>query len=559
MKQLFLLAIIALCCVVPAWAQPKAEVRAVWLTTNSNLDWPSKSTLSESQMKAELTDILDRLKEANFNTILFQAQVKGDVAWESEIQPAMRALTGNGANRMSWDVSKYVIEECHKRGMECHAWIVPYRVGTASEAAKYDNNPVKHVVKLHPELCVLYNNAYYLDPGLPEVRSYLVELYREVVTNYDYDGYNFDYTRYPGSAFGDDESYAKYGGGMSLADWRRLNINTFVHEFYDMVKSIKPDVKVGAAPIGTYKNVNGTGNMSAYSDVYQDACEWMQAGKHDLLVPQMYWNEKYGFSTHMTTWVENGAGRQIVVGLAPYKMLDSTNNWEYTVVTDQIEKVRNKEGMSGVCFFRAMNILGTETKVQQLYAALRDDYFKYPAHIPAMDYNGVTKPNAPIGTHVSRNNGIYTISWEKPALNEKDIKYYCVYASESETVDIADIKNCVGFALTDTKWEYATDKEGLHFAVTAFDTNYYESDAAMASVDGIDESLRFSIGVSNGALNIVAVNDIASVEVFDLAGRASGRTKISGRGATVENLAHAMYLVVATDCNGNIFSQKISI
>lgn len=121
------------------------------------------------------------------------------------------------------------------------------------------------------------------------------------------------------------------------------------------------------------------------------------------------------------------------------------------------------------------------------------------------------------------------------------------------------IKNCVGFALTDTKWEYATDKEGLHFAVTAFDTNYYESDAAMASVDGIDESLRFSIGVSNGALNIVAVNDIASVEVFDLAGRASGRTKISGRGATVENLAHAMYLVVATDCNGNIFSQKISI
>ena len=98
MKQLFLLAIIALCCVVSAWAQPKAEVRAVWLTTNSNLDWPSKSTLSESQMKAELTDILDRLKEANFNTILFQAHEKGDVAWESEIQPAMRALTGNGAN-----------------------------------------------------------------------------------------------------------------------------------------------------------------------------------------------------------------------------------------------------------------------------------------------------------------------------------------------------------------------------------------------------------------------------------------------------------------------------
>ena len=520
--------------IMTAMAQPKSEVRAVWLTTNSGLDWP-KAVYTEAEQKAALIDILDKLEAARFNTVVFQVQVKGDVLWDSKIQPFLMNVSGNGAKSITWDVCKYVIDECHKRNMECHAWIVPYRVGTANEASRYKNNHIKHVTTSHPEMCVLYSNAYYLDPGLPEVRTYLLDLYRELVTNYDFDGTNFDYTRYPGSDFNDASSYAKYGNGMSKADWRRENINTFVAEFYDMVKSIKPSMKVGAAPIGTYKNVSGYGNMTAYGDVYQDAAEWMRRSKHDLLIPQMYWNEKYGFSPNMTTWVDNCNGRQIVVGLAPYKMIDS-NNWEVSVVTDQIEKIRAKQGMSGVCFFRADHVIGSETKVQSLYRELTDNYFKYPSHIVPMDYNGVTKPNAPANVCIEKDGDKYTISWDA----DTSVKYYSVYASSDELVDISDVKNCVGFFVKDTKFVY-TSSSNLNFVVTSFDKNYYESNPAYATSAVTDLTHQnINVKVIDSDIVISGTYDLDVVYVYNSA----GACVYHGIGHNVKVYNAGIYIVV---------------
>lgn len=499
-------------------AQPKSEVRAVWLTTNGGMDWP-KGVYTEAEQKSALVEILDKFEAAHFNTIVLQVQVKGDVIWNSKIQPFMKSFSGDGSKGMTWDICKYVIGECHKRNMECHAWIVPYRVGTATEAARYKNNVVaKHVTTLHPELCVLYNNAYYLDPGLPEVRTYLLDLYRELVTNYDFDGTNFDYTRYPGSDFDDSSSYTKYGNGMAKADWRRENINTFVSEFYDMVKSIKPNMKVGAAPIGTYKNVSGYGNMTAYSSVYQDAAEWMRRGKHDLLIPQMYWNEKYGFSPNMTTWVDNCDGRQLVVGLAPYKM-DDSNNWDVSVVTDQIEKTRAKEGMSGNCYFRADHVIGNTTKVKELYKQMVENYYAYPAHIVPMDYNGVTKPNAPENVRIEKNANIYNLSWD--AVEPKDnipVRYYCVYASTVEDVDITDIKNCVGFAIKDTQFTYKSD-ESLNFVVTSFDINYYESNPTKPTTSVTDINYNdVIVTVNDGVVVVSGISENERVIIYNAGG-----------------------------------------
>ncbi len=530
-------------------AQPKSEVRAVWLTTNGGMDWP-KGIYTEAEQKTALVDILDKLATAHFNTIVLQVQVKGDVIWDSKIQPFMRDFSGDGSKGMTWDVCKYVIEECHKRNMECHAWIVPYRVGTANEAARYKNNSVvKHVTTMHPEMCVLYNNAYYLDPGLPEVRTYLLDLYKEMVTNYDFDGTNFDYTRYPGSDFEDSSSYAKYGNGKDKADWRRENINTFVGEFYDMVKSIKPNMKVGAAPIGTYKNVSGYGNMTAYGSVYQDAAEWMRRGKHDLLIPQMYWNEKYGFSPNMTTWVDNCDGRQLVVGLAPYKM-DDSNNWDVSVVTDQIEKTRAKAGMSGNCYFRADHVIGNTTKVKELYKQIVENYYAYPAHIVPMDYNGVTKPNAPENVKVKKNGNTYSISWE--AVNPKDdvpVKYYCVYASTSSDVDITDIKNCVGFAVKDTEFTYTSDSS-LNFVVTAFDINYYESHPAKPTTsvtDIINDNVK--VYVNDGIVTISGADDNANVAIYNAGGAivyrgANKDISIAGKGVYFVKVSNKIFKIL---------------
>lgn len=557
MKKILLLAI-TLVSALSISAQPKYEVRAVWLTTNSGLDWP-KGVYDETTQKENLCEILDKLADANFNTIIFQAQVKGDVLWESTMQPAMRAITGNGSKSMSYDVSEYVIEECHKRNMECHAWIVPYRIGTSDDANIYVSNKVKHPFTTNPELCVEYNGSYYLDPGLPETREYLLDVYRELIYNYDYDGINFDYTRYPGSDFDDADSYAKYNpDGLPKDDWRRQNINTFIAEFYEMAKSINPNIKVGAAPIGTYKNVLGYGNMTAYGSVYQDACQWMQSGNHDLLVPQMYWNEKNGFTPNMSTWVTNCDGRQLVIGLAPYKMVDGSNDWEVSVITDQIEKIRNNDGTSGVCFFRADHIIDdSQAKIADLYDELQNNYFKYPAHIVPMDYNGVTKPNAPVNVKQEYVNGQYIISWDVPSLDVDNtpLKYYSVYLSDGESVDLDDPQQVVAHITKDNELVYSSDDLNLRFAVTTFDKNYYESEPAISEISGVDETLteESNFHYSNDMIYINSSNPIHVVEVYSILGTCYIYQSICGNEATIscESLSNGVY-IVRTICENGV-------
>ncbi len=558
----FLFSVITVFSLITLVAQPKHEIRAVWLTTNSGSDWP-KSIYDVSKQKENLCKILDLLCEANFNTIIFQAQVKGDVAWTSTIQPAMRAITGDGSKSLSYDVSEFVIEECHKRNLECHAWIVPYRVGSQSEANKYASNAVKHVTVQHPELCVLYNSAYYLDPGIPATREYLLDLYKELISNYDFDGVNFDYTRYPGSDFDDAASYSTYNpDALPKDDWRRQNINTFIAEFYEMAKSINPNIKVGAAPIGTYKNVPGYGNMTAYGSVYQDACQWMQSGNHDLLIPQMYWNETYGFSPNMTTWVNNCDGRQIVVGLAPYKMTDS-NNWDVSVITDQIEKVRAKDGMSGVCFFRTDHVIDqTSDKVSELYDELQTNYFKYPAHIVPMDYNGITEPNSPINVSQEYVGGEYIIKWEEPELDTENtpIKYYSIYLSDGINVDLNDHQQVVAYKVNDTEYRYASTDQSLRFAVTAFDQNYYESEATIAEISSVEELEygTYDLFFHSGQLNVSSPLQINSVEIYAIYGSKLMFVPSSQNSMSIDcnSLSQGVYVAKINLSNGVSFVEK---
>lgn len=559
MKTIFTTIAIGLAALQMA-AQPKSEVRAVWLTTNSGLDWPAGET-DETLQKQSLIKILDRLNDANFNTIIFQAQVKGDVLWESTFQPSMRWVTGDGSKNMSYDVSRFVIDECHKRNMECHAWIVPYRIGSAAEADKYKNNPLKHIYLTHPELCKKSGTEYYLDPGMPEVRNYLLDVYNELIANYDFDGVNFDYTRYP-SADGlpDDDSYEAYNpDGLPRGDWRRQNINTFIKEFYEMAKSIKPDIKVGAAPIGCYKSLPGYSNMTAYG-VYQDACQWMQSGNHDLLVPQMYWNEKYGFSAHQDTWINNCDNRQLVVGIAPYKMTDA-NDWRPSTIYDQIEKIRNKEGLSGVCFFRAEHVIGNNSRVKQLYNELQSNYFKYPAHIPTMDYNGVSTPGRPEDVKQEYVDGVYRLSWEAPQESQRPVKYYSVYLCDGNSVDTKNFEKVAAYKVKGNKFEYSSPSPDLRFAVTAFDIANYEGAPAMASNAGVNEitdnPTRFEF--SNGMIQIMGAKEIKRVEIYSLSGMMVGTTPVNNCSVTIscDYLAKGAYIVRTIYRNGSNGLNKI--
>lgn len=364
--RIFIISLYIIFSIVPGFA----EVRGVWLTTNAGLDWPC-GNYDEARQKRSMIEILDKLRKAHFNLILFQVQANGDVAWNSSLQPAMASITGDGSSGLSYDVCRFVIDECHRRGMKCHAWIVPYRVGDAKKASAYESYKVSHVIKSHPEWCLRYSGAYYIDPANPQAREYLVKLYSELIDRYDFDGINLDYTRYPGDKFPDEESFRKYGSGkQDKADWRRNNINSFVADLYNALKKKRPDLVLGSAPIGTYKNVNGTKNSTAYDSFQQDPVQWVRSGHHDMVIPQMYWDETFGFSTHLSTWTSHCAQVPVLVGLAPYKLVEG--GWDVDVVSDLMEKARKAEGVGGVCFFRARHVIGDHPKVKELYRRLVD-------------------------------------------------------------------------------------------------------------------------------------------------------------------------------------------
>lgn len=560
MRTKSVLSVILLFTSLLAFPQPKSEIRAVWLSTISGLDWPRKVSDPQEQ-KEKFCELLDSLQAININTVIFQAQSQGDVLWESDIQPASYDITKDGSKRLPYNVCEFVIEECHKRNMECHADIVPFRLGSTATIKRYQANPVKHVYVTHPEYCDPQSpNGVWLDPGIPEARQYLLELYTELLTRNKFDGINFDYTRYPEyEGINDSESYRKYGNGMSLDDWRRNNINTLVHDVYDMAKSIDPYIKVGSAPIGTYKNLPNKHNMAAYDDCWQDPCEWMQAGKHDLVVPQLYWDEDYGFTPHMNMWLDNIDGRQFVAGLAAYKTVYPSD-----VIPSQITKVRNTPGTAGVSFFRTQFLTNPENpKVVLLYNKLKDEYFKYPAHIVPMDFNGVTKPNKPVNPSVEYKDGTYTFKWSAPEPDSKNtpIRYYCIYASESPSVDIADVKNCVGFFIKGNEFTYSSANANLNFVITAFDKNYYESDGAVIGTSGIADNLTDSIAFSynGGEINITSGNGINMVSVYSVSGVTVKHDRVNAKEATIYcgDLPEGIYIVKAAYENGTVSSHKI--
>lgn len=360
---------------------PDVEARGVWLTTNSGLDWPQKIRGEEAQKRA-LTHMLDRLADANFNLVIFQVQANGDVLWPSSLEPPMTTVATQRPGVLDYDVCNYVVDECHRRGLECHAWIVPFRMGSQKHIADFASSPVPHPGALRRDMCVDYQGTLWLDPGIPANRQWLIDLYREMVRSTRFDGISLDYTRYPGADFPDADTYARYAPqGVTLTEWRRSNLNTFVADLSRMVASERPAMLVGSAPIGTYRNVAGFHNAAAYDDYCQDPIAWVAAGGHHIIVPQLYWDEKYGYTPNLARWTDEVAGRAtILAGLAAYKM--DTSSWLPDTLVSQILKARTNSAARGVVFFRAEHVIGDSPRARTLYDRLRNDLFKTPARLP---------------------------------------------------------------------------------------------------------------------------------------------------------------------------------
>jgi uncharacterized lipoprotein YddW (UPF0748 family) len=353
--------------------EPDEEFRAVWLTTFAGLDWPG--SFDPEEQKRSLRAIVDRLHAAHFNAIIFQARSRGDAFYQSTFEPWARELTGVIGKDPGWDPLAFLIEEAHGRGMEVHAWFNVYKVWGGTPIP-YDSNP-PHVLATNPAWARLYGNEWWLDPGEPGVHAFLMKVALDIVERYPVDGIHFDHIRYPGRDFDDTYSFLRFGDGQDIHSWRRANITNFVREFYKYAAVIRPDLKVGSAPIGIYRSLPGFYGSTAFIDYYQDPEQWFREGIHDYIVPQVYWNvaQDPKFDIIMHDWSKRAHGRHIYGGIGLFR--PEIYNEVYLQVS-----ITRALGIPGQVYFR-YNHLGDRAQLDRIYSK--------PALLPRMPWKGARR------------------------------------------------------------------------------------------------------------------------------------------------------------------------
>lgn len=453
------------------YSQPKYEIRATWLTTLGGLDWPSqKATSAKSieRQKQELCEILDALKRANFNTVLLQTRLRGDVIYPSAIEPFTESLTGHEGGNPNYDPLKFAIEECHRRGMELHAWIVTIPIGNTRQVKLLGK---KSITKKQPSICKLYQGTWYLDPGNPQTDNYLASIVHEIVSRYDIDGIHLDYIRYPERAkdFPDQSTYRKYGKKGNLEQWRRDNITRIVRRIYAETKLLKPWVKVSSSPVGKYNDTQRypSKGWNAYEVVYQDARLWLKEGIHDALFPMMYFQGNH-FYPFALDWQENKNRRWIVPGLGIYFLHPQEQNWQLDEVIRQIHFLRNIH-MDGQAYFRNRFLLNN---TKGLLDELKEYFYTQPAVVPPMTWVDSIAPSAPTKPYFMPLTKGVKLSWSASSDNLPAPVYYRVYASNTYPVDITQPSNLIEVRTDSTSYIFYPEvpwEERIYWAVTAVD------------------------------------------------------------------------------------------
>ena len=302
----------------------KHEFRGAWLHIIGQRQFARQST---AENQAYLIDQLDRLKQAGCNAVIWQVRPQADAAYPSDLEPWSRWLTGTAGQAPDpmWDPLQFMIDECHRRGMELHAWINPYRVTSGPD----DHPAPGHIYYEHPEWFVRYaDGKLYFDPALPESRNFIDRVVRDIVTRYDVDAIHMDDYFYPypkdGVEFPDSSSYARYGRGWGdKGDWRRHNVDMLIEQLHRSIHSLKPWVQLGISPFGIWRNkkndANGsdTNGLQCYDALYADCPRWTALGWVDYMVPQLYWELEHKLASDLTLsywWNEHTNGRHMYYG-----------------------------------------------------------------------------------------------------------------------------------------------------------------------------------------------------------------------------------------------------
>lgn len=432
---------------------PENALRGVWVATVLNLDYPSKQTTDSEQLKAEALSILDNTQKMGLNAVFLQVRPTGDALYQSQYFPWSKYLTGaqGVAPSNGFDPLAFWVAEAHKRGIELHAWINPYRISKKAAAdpiptfaALAPSNPAR----LHQDWVVQYTDKnLYFDPGLPEVRQLIVDSSVELIKNYDIDGIHFDDYFYPGQDFNDTASFAKYGKGFKTRDdWRRENVNILIRNMNSAVHAASPKIRFGVSPFGIWANKktnplgsDTAGNQSYYNH-YADTLKWVKEGSVDYIAPQLYWNIGYKVADYskLLTWWKNataGTGVELYIGQAAYRTgnSDPASPW-YGVgeIGKQLQLNGQSYGCSGSIFYN-YSALVSNTELGNL---LKNRFVK--AGSPSLPNRGaetapvtptpVTTP--PVVTPPTQVSSPLTVARPAGNINTTLTKYYIMGSSD---------------------------------------------------------------------------------------------------------------------------------
>jgi uncharacterized lipoprotein YddW (UPF0748 family) len=516
---------------------PKREVRAVWLTTIGGLDWPhsyAQSSYSAKKQQKELCDILDKLKSANVNTVLLQTRIRGTVIYPSQYEPWDGCLSGFPGKSPGYDALQFAIDECHKRGMELHAWVVTMPIG------KWNKLGAANLRKKHPELCKKVDDEGYMMPEKSGTAKYIASICREIAENYDVDGIHLDYIRYP-------ETYPMRGS----ADTRRANITNIVKCINEQVKSIKPWIKMSCSPIGKYSDLARywSHGWNAYETVCQDAQGWLRDGLMDQLYPMMYFQGEQ-FYPFAIDWQERSYGRTIAPGLGIYFMSDKEKNWDSEIIRREMNVLRTF-GL-GHAYFRSKFFTDN---LKGIYDFATDDIDRYPALVPAMTWASSTLPSAPSFINVINTDTADIIRWGN-GTDHSGSPYlsYNLYASVDYPVNTENPCNLIATKVAGNAIALKSqDMLGqLNYAVTSIDR--YGNESRPAFLKPVAHITHAKLLKNDGNTLQVptkpSVLDADYVVITSIAGTITAMRPYTGTAIDIKELSNGFYTVSSINAKG---------
>lgn len=434
---------------------PKRDLRAMWVASVENIDWPSRTGLSAEQQRTELVGWLDLAQQQRHNAIVLQVRPTADAFWPSDVEPWSAYLSGTQGVEPGWDPLGFAVDAAHERGLELHAWFNPFRV---SQRADRSVLVPEHPGAQHPDWVVAYGGKLYYNPGLPQVRELCRRAIIDAVRRYDIDAVHFDDYFYPypvaGQVFDDAAAYAEHGQGFSLEDWRRDNINRFMSDLRDDIRRTRPTTQLGVSPFAIWRNratdpegSDTTAGAETYDDLYADTRKWVREEAVDYIAPQVYWSRGFAAADYEKVtdwWAEQVTGTRVhlFIGQATYKVAANADpSWDDPQeLSSHLEFNTRYPQIDGNMFFSAKQV---RLNALDATGILNRTWYSRPSLTPASPWLD-DRPGAPRAiTRVVLGRGGQqpTLRWSGTDGDARLFVVYRVPRDRATSCDLADARH----------------------------------------------------------------------------------------------------------------------